>query len=158
MIRKILYASLLLLVVSRVSAQNFDKNSVTKLSSQEDYKNAEPNVLKAANFLFSTPAKPETSDRLDALSFIIKWMEGTDAYTFNLGDDAMKLTKGSNALFGMYLVGLTKVFLENPEVTFEDKELHDKTVLLLATYCQKKEHGLKPSKVLKKMIKAMKKG
>ena len=127
-----------------------------ELKTPEDYKKAEPDVLKAADFLFRTPSKPDTQNRLLAIQFVFKWMEGTDAYTFRLGEPAMTVTKGNQDLLGMYLAGLTKVALENPDKKLSDDELHEKTTQLLAQYCSKKENRLKPSKALKKVIKKMK--
>jgi hypothetical protein len=138
-------------------SQDFHKISKAEFASLEDYKKAEPDVLKVANFLFNTPNKPETYNRAVAFAYILKWMEGTDAYTFSIGEEAMKVTKGNQDLLGMYFAGLTKTALDHPEKKLSDTEMHEKTTQLLAQYCADKSNKLKPNKALKKEIKKMKK-
>ena len=70
----------------------------------------------------------------------------------------MAVTKGNDDLLALYFAGLTKVALDNPGKKLTNKELHDKTVELMAKYCAKKENKLKPNRALKKIIKKMKKG
>lgn len=154
--KKIAFLSVFLFVVSIAIAQDFDKIANTELKNLEDYKKAEPDVLKAADFLFRTPSKPETQNRMLAIQFVFLWMEGTDAYTFRIGEPAMTITKGSQDMLGMYFAGLTKVALENPDEKLSDTELHDKTTELLAKYCAEKSNKLKPNRALKKVIKKLK--
>jgi hypothetical protein len=156
--KKILFLCTILSIVSYASAQDFNKIANMKLETLEDYKKAEPDVLKLANFVFKTPSKPETMNRMLAFQFILLWMEGTDAYTFRLGEDTLAVTDQNEDLLGMYLAGITKVALENGDTKLSDAEMHEKTTQLLAEYCSKKENKLKPSKALKKVIKKMKKG
>lgn len=156
--KKIVFLAICLCFVSLVNAQDFDKIGNMQLKTLEDYKKAEPDVLKVADFLFRTPNKPETQNRGIAFQFILKWMEGTDAFTFHLDQDTLEATDQDQDLLGMYLAGLTKVALENPDKEFKEGEMHEQTVKLLAQYCAKKENKLKPSKAIKKVIKKMKKG
>lgn len=153
--KKIVFLSVFLFVASLGNAQDFDKISKTQLKTLEDYKKAEPEVLKAADFLFRTPSKPETQNRAIAFQFILLWMEGTDAYTFSIGEPAMTVTKGNQDLLGMYFAGLTKTALESPNKKLSDNELHDKTTELLAKYCAEKSNKLKPNRALKKVIKKL---
>lgn len=156
--KKILSLFLFLFVYTNLIAQDFNKIENTQFLAIEDYKKAEPDVSKAANFLYSTPNKPETRNRAIALTFIIKWMEGTDAYTFNIDEDALNVTKGSKDLLGMYFAGLSKVVLDHQGIKLSDKEMHEKTAEILAQYCADKNNKLKPNKALKKIYKKIKKG
>lgn len=156
--KKILSLSLFLFVLTNVTAQDFTKIATIKLVTLEDYKKAEPEVSKAANFLYRTPNKPDTRNRAVALAFILKWMEGTDAYTFNIGEDAMKVTRGSQDLLGMYFAGLSKVVLDHPGIKLSDEEIHEKTTEILAQYCDDKNNKLKPNRALKKAMKKIKRG
>ena len=155
--KKNVFLLVCLFVSTFAFSQDFNKISGAEFTSLEDYKKAEPEVLKVANFLFKTPSKPETRNRSIAFAYILKWMEGTDAYTFNIGEDAMKITKGSQDLLGMYLAGLTKVALDHSDKKLSDLEMHEKATELLALYCSEKSNQLKPNKELKKVIKQLKK-
>ncbi len=153
--KKVIFLSVFLFVSLQFNAQDFNKINDIKFTTLEDYKKAEPEVLKTVNFLLRTPIKPETDNRIIAMAFVIKWMSGTD-YTFNIGEDAMKVTKGSSNLFAMYMVALAKAALDNPNKKLSDNEIHEIASKTLAGYCSKKDNKLKPNKALKKIIKKMK--
>lgn len=154
--KKVILLLILLFVSIQFHAQDFNKLKDLKLVKLEDYKKAEPEILKLTNFLYNTPVKPETDNRTLAMAYIIQWMTGTD-YTFNIGERDVKLTKGTPDLLAMYMAALTKVAISNPDKKLSDDELYDAASKVLAEYCSKKENKLKPSKTLKKIIKKMKK-
>ena len=155
--KKMVFLSICLFVVSFATAQDFNKIANTQFKVVEDYDKAESDVLKAADFLFNTPAKPLTDNRAIAVRFVLNWMEGTAKYTFSLSSEMVKVTKEDPDLIGLYFAGLTKIALDNPDQKFTDDEMHEKTTQLLAVYCSKKENKLKPTKALKKIIRKMKK-
>lgn len=152
--KKLLLTTALLFISVNFYAQDFKKNENIKLESLDDYKKAEPDVLKCADFLLRTPIKPETANRLNALAFVVKWMSGTN-YTFNVDSQAMDLTKGDDNLFGMYMVCMTKVALTNPDKKLTNDEMYKQASTVLAKYCAEKKNKLKPSRKLKKIIKSL---
>jgi len=153
--KKIVFGFLFCFAATFVNAQDFDKIANTELKTTEDCKKAEADVLKLADYVFATPAKPDTQNRILAFQFILMWMEGTE-YTFRLGEDTLAVTNQDEDLLGMYLAALSKVTLENSDQELTDQERHEKATQLLAAYCSKKENQLKPTKELKKVIKKMK--
>ncbi len=152
--KKALPILLFLFISVQFYAQDFTKIATINFETIEDYKNAEPDVLKCVDFLFRTPSKPDTDNRKLAKAFIIKWMSGT-THKFNIDTDAADLTAGDPGLLAMYLTAMTKVALSNPNETISAKKMFEKASILLAVYCANKKNKLRPSRKLKKIIKTL---
>ena len=133
--------------------QDFTKLQNYDFKSVDDYKSQENEVLKCANYLFDNPNDSEELNRLTSVQFIMKWMEGTPDYTFAIGPNAMDLTKGGPDLLGLYLAGMSKTVLENPNKKLNNDEIHNASKNLLVEYCGNKENNIKPSKQIKKILK-----
>lgn len=139
---------------SIISAQNFGEIAKYEFKTKESYVEAESKVLQCANYLFSNPATSENEMyRLVSIQFILKWMEGTE-YTFEIGDKAMELTKGSEDLLGLYLAGMSKVVLDNKGTKLLNDEIYTKTEKLLVDYCSDSANNVKPSKKIKQLMKS----
>ncbi|WP_203255915.1 hypothetical protein [Hyunsoonleella ulvae] len=147
-----IYGLAFLLSISAFS-QNFEALSKYEFNEVESYKTEQDKVLECANYLFNNPSNKDELNRLTAIQYIMKWMEGTPAYTFEIGDKAMELTKGNSDLLGLYLAGMTKVVLENKGEALDSSQIHDKTESLLVSYCANSDNKMKPSKKIKKLIK-----
>lgn len=147
----------LLIIISFISisvtGQNFKELAQYQFSSQEDYKTQEDNILKCTNYLFNNPFDKNELARLNCIQFIMKWMEGTPDYTFDIGKDAIKLTQGNSDILGLYLAALTKIVLDNPNEEFSSEQIHQKAQNLLIDYSSKKENNLKPTRAMKKVMK-----
>lgn len=152
--KKLLVTATILFVCQYFYAQDFNKIANLKLIKIEDYQNAESDVLKCAEFLFRTPAEPDSDNRILAKAFIIKWMTGTSR-TFRIDKDATDLTKGEHNLLAMYLAAMAKVALSKPNKKISDKKMFEEASILLAHYCANKKNKLKPSRKLKKIIKTL---
>jgi hypothetical protein len=133
-------------------AQDFTSLNVNSLQKMEDYVKAEPKVLECSTFLLNTPYEANNLNRLSAMNYIMKWMEGTD-YTFNIDSKAVELTEGNNDLFGLYMTTMPKVVLENKGVNLSTDEIHNRVVDLLIAYCKNEKNNMKPTKKLKKLMK-----
>lgn len=79
-------------------SQNFSELTEYEFKTVESYKSGENQVLKCANYLFNNPADQAELNRLYSIQYIIKWMTGTPDYTFEIGENAMELTKGNSDL------------------------------------------------------------
>jgi hypothetical protein len=126
---------------------NFEEIS---LKQPSDYKSAEPNVLTAANYIFSTPVKEDNPDRKMALSFIIRWMSGTPDFNFELGASDTKISKGSPDIFGLQMAAMSKYVIENPANAKDKQLVRDNSLDMVVQYCQKPENNIKMTKALKK--------
>lgn len=150
---KKVFLCLVLLVSSlNLFAQDYTSLDADSLQKMEDYVKAEPKVLECSNFLLNTPNEANNLNRLSAMQYVLKWMEGTD-YTFNIDSKAAELTDGNNDLFGLYVTTMPKVVLENKGTKLSDEEIHNRVVDLLIAYCKNDKNNMKPTKKLKKMMK-----
>lgn len=147
----------LLLSASLCSAQNFEEISKYEFKTAESYETEKGKVLQTANYLFDNPANLYELNRLTALQYIMKWMEGTPEYTFEIGEKAMELTKGNSDLLGLYLAAMSKSVLEHKgESQLTNLEIYQKSETLLVDYCGDANNKMKPSKKIKKILKSRK--
>lgn len=146
----------LCLFTNSAFSQDFEALSKYEFTKIESYKTERNKVLECANYLFNNPSDSQKLNRLTALQYIMKWMEGTPAFTFEIGDKAMELSKGNSDLLGLYLAGMTKVVLENEGDPLGSSEMYTKAEALLVDYCANAANKMKPSKKIKKLIRAKK--
>ena len=82
-------------------------------------------------------------------------MEGTPDYTFEIGKEAMDLTKGNNDLLGLYLAAMSKVVLdEKGDEKLSNEQIYNQAEEILVNYCSDPDNKIKPSKKIKKIIKS----
>jgi hypothetical protein len=133
---------------------NFD---AIKLEKAPDYKLAEPYVLQTANYILTTPYKKEDKDKINALRFMGKWMNGTPDYSFALGDMEDKIGNDVD-LLGLYMVSKAKYMLENKANAKDPKMVKLNATILLLDYCGHKDNQVRMTKQLKKLAEAKEKG
>lgn len=153
--KKIIFIVLITLTCTMSFGQNFSELAKTEFKSKESYKPAESQVLTCANYLFSSPANEAELNRLNAIKYIFKWMEGTPDYTFDIGENAMKLTDGSSDLLGLYMAAMSKVVLENSTQKLSSDEIYNQSEKIVVKYCAIADNKVKPSKKIKQLIKEM---
>ena len=150
--RKVLLSLVFIFCGFSLFAQDYTSLDSSQLKVKEDYVKAEPKVLECSNFLLSTPNEKNNLNRLMAMEYILKWMEGTN-YTFEINANAVELTDGNQDLFGLYITTMPKVVLENKEADLSADEIHNRVVSLLVAYCKDEKNNMKPTKKLKKLMK-----
>ncbi|AGC78245.1 hypothetical protein LX97_02961 [Nonlabens dokdonensis] len=155
--KNLILTSVFALVGMLSFAQNYSDIEQPELDSKESYKEAEPQVLLLTNYLFNNPADHEEVNRLRAVQYIMKWMTGTPDYTFELGDNAMSLSKGNSDLLGLYMAAMSKVVIENTDGALTSDEIYNRSEQLLVDYCANSDNNMKPSRKIKKLMKKSKK-
>lgn len=153
--KKIIFIVLITLTCTMSFGQNFSELAKTEFKSKESYKPTESQVLTCANYLFATPANQAELNRLNAIKYIFKWMSGTPDYTFDIGDNAMKLTDGSSDLLGLYMAAMSKVVLEKSTQKLSSDEIYNQSEKIVVKYCAIADNKVKPSKKIKQLIKEM---
>lgn len=143
---------------SYLNAQTLPNFDLIKLEKTADYKAADPFALQTANYLLSIPFKKESTDRLNCLRFISKWMNGTTDYSFVFRDAVDKIGKDNNDLLGLYMAAMTKYTLENKVAAKDAKLVKLNAMILLINYCENKDNNMRMSKQLKKLSEAKQKG
>lgn len=127
-------------------------------NDKNDFLNAEPKALEAANFLLNTPIDFHKADREKAMKYMIMWMEGTPDYTFYIDNNVGSFTRSSNTLLVVYMACLTKNSLENPDLGNDRDELKYNSVEMYMDYCLNPSNNVKTYKELEKLVKARDKG
>jgi hypothetical protein len=138
------------------NAQNI--YSEIKLDAKEDYKLAEPSVIKASNYLLTSKYDKEDLERLYAIEFIMRWMGGTPDFTFELDEKFSKPFLHETDLLGLYMGALAKYAIEHKEQAKDTKKLSLNAVKMVIEYSNKPANNLKQTGELKKMATALKKG
>ncbi|GGD15547.1 hypothetical protein [Flavobacterium orientale] len=151
--KKIILIIVLIFASTLSFGQNFKELAAYEFKSAESYETEKSKVLMSANYLFTTPADLNELNRLHAIQYIMKWMEGTPEYTFEIGEKAMELTKGNSDLLGLYLAAMTKAVLDNKEKPLSNDEIYNQAEELLVNYCSDSNNKMKPSKKIKSIIK-----
>lgn len=152
--KKTIFLLLVTCVTFISNAQNFTQLADYEFESAESYKQEESKVLLCANYLFNNPADQAEFNRLTSIQFIMKWMTGTPDYTFEIGEEAMELTKGNTDLFGLYMAAMSKVVIDNEGEELTNDEIYTQAEAILVEYCSNPDNKMKPSKKIKKILKS----
>jgi hypothetical protein len=132
-------------------AQNLNDLNQYPLESIEDCKKAEAKVVECVDYLFGHPVSKSDANRDAATLFVVKWMNKTN-FPFTFDAIMHDLTNGSINLLGLYMAGMCKVVLGNPEVKLSEDEIKSKAVAMLIAYCKDEKNKCKPTKALKKLM------
>ncbi len=123
------------------------------LTTAKEYRKAEPQVILAADYVYSSPIDKDNLNRGEATKFVMKWMGGTSDYSFAPDKTVSKITNGNNELYGLYFVCLAKYALEKGKGT-DREELKLNAYILLATYCENPVNKCVIKGEIKKLIEA----
>jgi hypothetical protein len=123
------------------------------LNTAKDYRKAEPQVILAADYVYSSPLDKDNVYRGEATKFVMKWMGGTSDYSFTPDKTVSRITNGNNELYGLYFVCLAKYALEKGKGT-DREELKISAYALLATYCENPANKCVIKGEIKKLIEA----
>jgi len=99
------------------AAQDLPHLKSIKLNKNAHFKGTEPLVLKVVAYLFETPIDKKNKQRTEAGQFLIKWMNGTPDYTFYLEEKETDFFNTDADFTLMYMAGLTKYKLQNPNIS-----------------------------------------
>lgn len=143
----------LLLAFLTLPAQDFSKLDEIGLIESEDYKSNESRVLECADYILSQPYKASELNKLNCIQFIIKWMEGTPDYMFNIGTDFIDFCGDDTELSTIYMASLAKAAIDKG---FEDKSkegLNINAREIFLDYCTVTQNKVKKNKTIKKALK-----
>lgn len=153
--RKLLLLFACFFALSAIAQNVYDE---IKLEAKEDYKLAEPTVIKACNYLFTSKYDKEDLERLYAIQFMMRWMNGTPDFNFQLDEKFTKPFLHETDLLGLYMSALAKYAIEHKEQAKDSKKLSLNAVRMVIEYSNKTSNNLKQTGELKKMATALKKG
>jgi hypothetical protein len=140
------------LMVSK--AQDYSMLKDIKLKEKEDFVKAEDKILECTKYILTTPIDNENTNRNNALQFMLRWMDGTPDYTFNLDETVGKLAQSSDALLGVYMACMCRYVLENKDKAKDDKDVKYNSVLLLIDYAKDSNNKVDISGEMENLIRA----
>jgi hypothetical protein len=139
-------------------SQDFSFVSDMPLKTEFEYKEAETEAKKCAEYILDTPFHREPDNFDKASSFLLRWMGGTPDYSFNIDGQATRLIGGNEILLSVYLAGMTKFAIENTGKAGDHETMKKFAVKSLLKYCENPANKIKPKGEIKKLIKAYRKG
>ncbi len=155
--KKILSILVVLISLTRVWAQEFSVPEKSVLSKPEDYEKYEPIVLQCINWLLVIPINEQPDKRMDANTFIMKWLSGTPKITIDVRPEIVTFMEMNPDLLMVFMCGWTKYALESKD--FENALSGNlKGVESVMEYYQKNKDNLIKDKNVEKYIKMKEKG
>jgi len=136
------------------NAQDYSTLKDVELKHKDDFSKAEVKILECSTYILTTPMDDENTNRINAMQFMFRWMDGTPDYTFYLDETVGKLAQTSDALLGVYMACMCRYVLENKEKAKDDKDVKYNSVLMLIDYSQDPHHNVEITGELKNLIKA----
>lgn len=142
-----------------LQAQKLPDLSSISLAKESDF-NAAANdaALKVATYLLSQPIDADVSSRKEAGAFLVKWMEGTPDYSFQLEPSVMALTDQNPEILSVVFAGMVEYVLNNPQKKDEVAATTIASVKKLIAYASDPAHHLTGNKSLQGAAAADKKG
>jgi len=150
---RILLALLLACAILSSFAQSKSQYDNVFLATASDFRRAEPQVILASDYVYSTPVEKDNAHRESAINFIMKWMQGTPDYSFPLDETLTKIAKGDYDFIGIYIASSAKYALQKGKgVSREDIRLN--SYLLALSYCENPVNNYKIRGEIRKLADA----
>jgi len=156
--KKILFICLLSIgVTARLSAQNLPHFEQVKLQKRKDFKLADSVVLQTSNYLLSIPINQDSIQRLRSAHFLMKWMDGTDDYTFTLDENSTQYFISDINLMAVYVAALSKTALQH-KPGYDSKKITLSAIKLLLDYASNSNNNVHHTSGLDELYDADRKG
>lgn len=154
---KTLFSILFCLAALNGFSQKASQYDNIPLNTAADFRKAEPQVILASDYVYSTPIDKENINRKNAISFVMKWMAGTSDYSFGMDETITKISNGESEILGIYFTSLAKYALSKGKGT-DREELKYNAYLMMATYCENPANNFRMRGEVKKMVDAKNQG
>jgi hypothetical protein len=111
--KRILFICLLMTTMGKMLAQDLPDFDHIKLKKPKDYKAIEPIVLRADDYVLSTPINRDSTSKINAAAFLMNWMEGTPDYIFTFDESTTKSFLQNAGLVEVYIAYMSKFAVQN---------------------------------------------
>jgi len=142
-----------MLLTLGLAAQGLMQYDNIPLKTANDCRKAEPQVMLAADYVYSSSIDKKDKNREGAIGFIMRWMNGTGDYSFVRDETVMRVCCNEKELIGIYMACTAKYALSKGKAV-DREDLKINSFLLLAKYCENPANNCKPHGELKKLIEA----
>lgn len=141
------------------NAQDLPDFDLYKFKTEEDYNaDADNAALIASNYLLTTKYDKTDMKRAKCARYLIRWMTGTPAYSFEIDETAGNISKKDPDMLSLYMACMTKYALTNKDKAKDTKLVKLNSYKMLIGYCKNAQNGVKPAGELKKLLQADEKG
>ncbi len=120
------------------------------LTSPEDYKSYEPDVVNAAKWLEETPLETNIEKRKEANAFVLQWVTGSPTVSITVTNKLLSYFEKNPDLLIVFMASFSRNVIENPS-TFTNNSA-TKAGLLSVLACYEKSKPKKEA-VLEKLKK-----
>lgn len=150
---KNLFLSFVFISLSLVTfSQDYSTLKSISLQDSLECKKAEPQVMECSNYLLSKPCI-EDLNSLNAISFLMKWMEQTPEYSFSFDRVIFKSIDSDLMLSGRYIACQVKTAINDKPKSY-NKDFESKYITQFLEYCENPQNKVKVSSKINKLIKA----
>lgn len=104
---------LLIFAVIKLHAQTLPRFNRIKLVTKKDFKQADSTVSQLSAYLLTVPIDRDTTIRINAAQFLMKWMEGTNEYTFVISENNTRTFINNTNLMAIYMAALCRTALQH---------------------------------------------
>jgi hypothetical protein len=155
-IKELILIAIILVISNILIAQDYSKLENISFMEITDYSKNESIVLECSDYLLNSPLETLNNDlnRLKALQFIMRWMEGTPDYMFSIDAPIVRISKSNTALLGIYMACMSKFVIENKDKSKDQNEIMYNSFITFIKYCEDPVKKVKQSKGIKELIKA----
>ena len=136
-----------------VFAQDFSKLADIQLVKPGDYKSAEIQVGKCADYILGQALDANELNKLQCLQFIMRWMEGTPDYTFAIDSDFVNFCGKDVSLSGVYMAALSSAAVSEKFTDKSPEKLTANARELFLDYCANPANKVKQNKAVKTALK-----
>jgi len=140
-----------------LNAQEFVVPKNYTLNTAADYAKYEKDIIVCANWMENTPLNIEQQKRIDANTFLMKWITGSPTVSIGLNADVLvKCTDKNPDLMILFIAGWTRYALENNYSRDQQKGYFEGFKTIINVY--KKGISIKKDKDLEKIADIYDKG
>lgn len=123
------------------------------LTTANEFKRAEPQVILASDYVYSNPVEKDNAHRESAINFIMRWMQGTPDFSFPLDETLTKIAKGDYDFIGIYIASSAKYALQKGKGVSRE-EIRYNAYLLALAYCENPVNNYKIKGEIRKLAEA----
>jgi len=153
---KRLFVLSFLFITTLVIAQDFEVPKGYSFFELEDYENQRSNVIKAVNWLESTPINEQATKRKKVNSFLMEWLTGSTDVSINIDSDVVTFMDCGDCLM-MFMGSWARYALINKDYNNNFKGNYEGVEAVISLY-EKNRERLGSIKAVEKYIKQKNKG
>ncbi|HLO58939.1 MAG TPA: hypothetical protein VK179_09375 [Bacteroidales bacterium] len=141
-------------LVSGLAAQDYSGLEKIELKDKESCSKNEDKVIECCDYILNSPINLVEKDenRMNAVKFIMRWMDQTPDYNFSLDESTAKVINTTPSLLGVMLASMAQYAIKKK--TDDANDLKYNSFVTFIKYCENPENKVSLDDELKELIKA----